>query len=452
MAAAALVYLGNRFSSTPRETPVVKVFRSSSPAVVSLSVEPLPERPELGFWAKRWLPWVREYFRQYYGEDGQNRELNLGSGIVVDPRGYILTNEHVVVNAARIQVKLADGRMVYGEVWGTDPSLDVAVVKVTVEGSLPYLKMEGGGDIMVGEPVVVIGNPLGLGHTCTTGIISALHRSVSVGGRSYGDLIQVDAAVNPGNSGGPLLNIGGELIGITTALNPEAEGIGFAIPIERARKVVEDLIIYRYVPTGWLGINVSEPESAGGALTPGSSGGVLVTRVEESGPAAGVLREGDVLETWNGRAIEGVAGLVENARRLRDGDEVELIRHADGKRDGVSVRARAFPEEKALEWAAWHLGLAVEESRYRTLAPDGKVTVRDGVFVQAVAGNSPAGAVGLAPGDLILRINRDEISGLVDFEKAVVRLRDRSYLFLVLKRRGFTLGVTVPIRESGEGW
>lgn len=435
-----------------RETAVVRVFREASPAVVNISAEPLAGGGDLSFLGRRRFPSAEEFFRQFFGEQESKSDLNLGSGIIVDPRGYILTNEHVVANTAWIQIKLADGRAIPGEVWATEPTLDLAVIKIAVEDPLPYLAMREKDDVMIGESVVVIGNPLGLGHTCTTGIVSALHRAVKIDQRVYQDLIQIDAAVNPGNSGGPLLNIRGDLIGITTALNSEAQGIGFAIPISQAREVVDDLIRYRYVPTGWLGVSVEDLAGAAEAFDLKGTKGVFISRIDEGGPAAGVMRAGDILLEWDGVKITGVEDFAERARGLRAGQKIKFRRLRDKDEKSVKIETAAFPERLAEEWAWWHLGMAVEQGRIKTRTRDGQIVEKSGVFVSQVAPSSPAGAAGLSPGDLILRLNRETIEDKSGFNQAIVRLRARKNIFVIFQRGAYPLWVTVPFRAGGEMW
>ena len=457
LVATVLVWLrGGELFAPSRDTAAVKAFRLASPAVVNISAEPLPDRNDLGFWSRRKMLNPEELLRRFFEQPGIDDKINLGSGIIVDPRGYILTNEHVVNNTAWIQVTLADGRTASGEVWGTEPSLDLAVIKIDLEDPLPYMEMGRSNDIMIGEDIVVIGNPLGLGHTCTKGIVSALHRPVRVGARVYLDLVQIDAAVNPGNSGGPLLNIRGELTGITTTLDPESEGIGFAIPIDRAREVVDDLIEYRYVPTGWLGISVEDlGEGTAEAFGLEDSEGVFISRIEKNGPAAGVLKVGDVLEEWNGSKLRGIEDFVKRARKLRSGQKVTFTRIREGKRKrDVRLSTTAFPEQRAEEWAWWHIGIRVYEDRMWTRDRNGRIIEKSAVFVEGIAGDSPAQASGLAPADLIIRLNLDNIENLEDFRKAIVLLRKRENVFIVFQKATYPwrAQVGIPFLINGESW
>jgi serine protease Do len=305
---------------------------------------------------------------------------------------------------------------------------------------------------------VVIGNPLGLGHTCSTGIVSSLHRTVQLtsGNRILRDLVQIDAAVNPGNSGGPVLNIRGELIGITSALpmDTKAQGIGFAIPIDRARQVVEDLIKYRYLPTGWLGLSVEDMAEA--ELEYGLSGGkgVFVSRVEDKSPAYEHFKAGDVIAAWDGATVKGLSDFVTRARALRPGQKVVLGRVRDGKSKNVELLSAAFPEDLADDWAWFHLGVRVAEGRVQARTRDGRIVERTGVFIEGIAGNSPAQAGGLTVSDLILKLNREEIGGRGDFRRAVAQVRARENAFIIFQRSGYPLPlwVTIPFRMSGERW
>ena len=451
-ATVTLWFEGDELIKPSRETAVVKVFRDSSPAVVNLSAERMEERPGFGPGSFPRPPSFEEFFARHFGEEKPDDNLSLGSGIVVDRRGYILTNEHVVINTAWIQVTLADGRTASGEVWGTDPSSDLAVIKVEVDEPLPYLEMGRSDDLMIGENAILIGNPFKLGHTCTAGIISALHRSLSVDGRVYRDLIQIDAAVNPGNSGGPLLNIRGELVGITTALKKEAEGIGFAIPIDRARSVVEDLIQYRYLPTGWVGVSVEDLRDAAEAFGIPGEDGVFVSRVNEEGPAARELLAGDILTSWNGDPIRGVEDFVGKARSMKPGEEAIFNRVRDGEDEKVEIEALVFPESLAEGWAWQHLGIQVEVREARVRTRNGRVAVRKGVYVKDIYPGTYAGA-NLAPGDLILKLGREDIGDLDDFRKAVVQARARKHVLLHFQRGTFMpFFITLPVNTGGEGW
>src|SRR5579871_5785231 len=261
---------------SPRRTPVVAAVEKVAPAVVAVATEERPQRSPFG---------------GFFGVDPdelyerpRGGGTSLGSGVIVDPRGFVITNQHVVAGAARIHVQLADGRELPAQLIGADAAFDLAVLKIAARQSLPAVQLGTARDLMPGETVIAIGNPFGLAHTVTTGVVSALHRSVKTPDRVYEDFIQTDAAINPGNSGGPLLNLDGELIGINTAVHRGGPGIGFAIPIDRARTIVDDLLKFGRVRYGWLGVEARE-----------GRGTVVVAAVEEGSPArAAGVRAGDV--------------------------------------------------------------------------------------------------------------------------------------------------------------
>jgi serine protease Do len=238
-----------------RRTPVVEAVKKVAPAVVNISTEKIVKR--------RINPFFDDYgfffgdFFQNFPSSRTYKRQSLGSGVLIDPKGYIITNEHVILPASKIKVVLVDGREFEGKLIGSDSKFDLAVIKIEAESDFPAIKIGKSIDLMIGETVISIGNPFGLSHSVTTGVISALNRTIVTDEkRVYSDFIQTDASINPGNSGGPLLNILGELIGINTAIYQKAEGIGFAIPIDKARRIVDDLIQSGYVHRAWLGIGV----------------------------------------------------------------------------------------------------------------------------------------------------------------------------------------------------
>ncbi|MBF0549354.1 MAG: trypsin-like peptidase domain-containing protein, partial [Deltaproteobacteria bacterium] len=228
-----------------RETPVVRAVKAAGPAVVNISTETVVKPGPSPFSGLHNDPLFERFFRDFFEPRRQYTLTSLGSGVIVDgKKGFVLTNYHVVVRATKITVALGQDRTLEATVVGVDPDTDLAVVKVNSPKPLPSIAMGNSDDLMIGETAIAIGNPFGLSHTVTVGVISALHRSFRTGDRTYHDFIQTDASINPGNSGGPLLNIDGELVGITTAIYSQAEGIGFAIPINKARRITKDLIAY----------------------------------------------------------------------------------------------------------------------------------------------------------------------------------------------------------------
>src|SRR5204863_10077631 len=200
---------------------------------------------------------VDPFFGGMLGPSRRRKTQSLGSGLIIDAAGVVLTNAHVIEGASRIVVTTLDGRELEADVLGSDRDADLAVLKVDGK-NLPARPLGRSGDLMIGETVIAIGNPFGLSHTVTTGVVSALNRSLNTDGRTYTDFIQTDASINPGNSGGPLLNIRGELIGVNTAIYGKAQGIGFAIPVDRVHRVMGDLVSFGEVRRAWVGLTVQD--------------------------------------------------------------------------------------------------------------------------------------------------------------------------------------------------
>ena len=253
-------------------------------------------------------PLLEKFFRDFFSPELERREkrTSLGSGVIIDgSRGLVLTNTHVVEKATTISVALNDKREFEATIVGMDPDSDLAVLKIISEQPLPAIHMGNSDDIMIGETVIAIGNPFGFSHTVTTGVVSAVNRSIKTAERVFHEFIQTDASINPGNSGGPLLNINGELIGINTAIYAEAQGIGFAIPISRAKRIISDLINYGEVIQPWIGLTVQPLDSnMASYLKLEKDVGVLVTAVELHSPAAKAgIDEGDVILSIDGWKI-----------------------------------------------------------------------------------------------------------------------------------------------------
>jgi S1-C subfamily serine protease len=278
-----------------RRSAVVIAVEEVSPAVVNISTV-VQERVGPIF------PFSRDDFFRDFFPDFFTREYtrtSLGSGVIIDGgKGYIITNHHVVARATEIKVITADQKDYKGRVLGSDPRSDLAVLQIDVRRKLPEIRMGNSDDMMIGETVIAIGNPFGLSHTVTTGVVSALNRSVRTEERIYRHFIQTDASINPGNSGGPLLNIEGDLIGINTAIYQKAQGIGFAIPINKAKRIVRELIREGRVRFPWLGVELQElTEELRGHFNLAEEGrGVLINDVTDGSPAlkAG-LKRGDII-------------------------------------------------------------------------------------------------------------------------------------------------------------
>lgn len=399
-------------------------------------------------------PSAEERYHQYFfgmpNSEREKRRHSLGSGVVISETGKVLTNNHVVEGADRIRVELSDGRLLSAHVLGTDPKSDLAVLNVEGE-RLPAATLGDSDDLRVGSWVLAIGNPFGLQHTVTYGIVSAVGRG-RVGLAEYEDFIQTDAAINPGNSGGALVDLAGRLVGINTAIISRSggyQGIGFAIPVNMAMEIADQLIADGKVRRGWLGVRIQDiTEEVGEALGLKNQTGALVVGVEPGGPAAGRLRRGDVIVSVDRSGVENASelkNLIANAgpdatprvRVLRDGKELDLtiqLAEVDQVQSG-SVIAEL---EDALGWA---VQLPTEE-----LASRLGYMGRQGMLITEVASAGPAADAGLAKGDLITELNRRQIRGYDDYMGVVSRLSSGDKV-LVLAFRGqqaFYTAVRVP--------
>ena len=375
--------------------------------------------------------------------DQQRRSL--GSGVIINPEGYILTNEHVIGKAVRIKVTLINNQEYDARLVGADRKSDLAVIKIDSDKPLPYVEMGRSDDLMIGETVLAIGNPFGLQHTVTTGIISALNRSIKAGENVvYQDFIQVDASINPGNSGGPLLNIKGSLIGINTAIYQKAEGIGFAIPIDNAKRIVNDLISYGKVRRGWLGVSVQN-------MTPelvryfklDRVRGVLATKVFPESPArkAG-LKQGDVILKLNNREIRNKLEYQQRIGSFSVGNPVTFTILRDGRKKKVRLKIKSIPMHKVEDFTLNYLGLRIQNID-ETAVRKFRLSTREGVMVNQVVPNSAGGRIGLSPGDVIRQVNQNQINNAQDFNKAILEAGNRESALLLVQRGRYGYYVTL---------
>jgi Do/DeqQ family serine protease len=412
-------------SSPARRTPVVAAVEKVRSAVVAVSAEELVRTrlpPRGGDALSLFLGDIfeRPRYRQGY------QVTSLGSGVIVSPDGYLLTNNHVVERGTRLRAQLLDGRELSAKVVGTDPSSDLAVLKLETREKTPYVAAGRSDDLLIGETVIAVGNPFGLAHTVTVGVVSAVHRNFKNGDRTLFDFIQTDASINPGNSGGPLLNIDGQLVGVNTAIVGERNaGIGFAIPIDRARRIAEDLIRFGEVREGYTGLEVQDAPAreVEGRSQPG---GVAVAGVDPGSPAAQAgLAKGDLIEAVGTQAVESAEEYRFRVRDQGPGGAVSLQVRRGAERRTVALRTAELPLEKVDGLVQRRIGLTVGELRA------GKERA---VVVQQVRRNSPASRIGVAPGDLLREVNGREVDGLADFRKAASRARRTGQLVLLVQR------------------
>lgn len=415
-----------------RRTPVVAAAESGAPSTVNIiSTQQVADS---GNPFVRGDPFFDEFFRRFMNPRPSTTQ-SLGTGVIINSDGYVLTNEHVLAGATQIRVSLADGRSFDAELVGGDPASDLAVVLVHANERLPAPKLGDSDDVMIGETVVAIGNPFGLNHTVTTGVLSAVNRSIRGDGREYHGFLQTDASINPGNSGGPLLNLDGEVIGINTAILGNAQGIGFAIPINRARRIVDDLIRHGEVVPAWLGIWLQElTPKLREALDVGPAAGVLISSVYEGSPASAAgVRRGDVLEMVDGTPIRTRRDFYEIARSLTVGQPVKLALARAGARLALEVEAEKFPETRADEFAQILLGLELADRSEALLRRHG-VRAERGMFVARVIPHSAAEARGLRPGDLVLQIGRERIDDRSALRRAIPKILGQDGVVVVVQR------------------
>ncbi|HPM76946.1 MAG TPA: DegQ family serine endoprotease [bacterium] len=400
------------------------------------------------------------FFRHFFGDPGQGiprerRERALGSGVIVTADGYILTNNHVVADAQEIKVILLDGSEETAKVIGTDPKSDLAVVKVEHEGLTP-LPLGDSDALRLGEVVLAIGNPFGLSHTVTMGIVSAKSRA-NVGIVDYEDFIQTDAAINPGNSGGALINTRGELVGINTAIASRSggyQGVGFAIPVNMARSIMNSLIKFGKVTRGYVGVMIQDvrPEIAK-AFGLDKPGGALIADVMAGGPGdeAG-LKRGDVVIEYNGTAITDSAHFRNLVSQTEVDQEAKLTIIRDKKKMALTMKIAARPDDENLAQPASTepdaAGVKNLGVRVQTLDPltaqryDLPAHLR-GVVVGFVQPGSPADEAGLIPGDVILEVDRQAIADVAQFQKQMKKAGDA--VVLLINRKGQTVYTVVKL-------
>ena len=430
------------------ESPFVAVADAVLPAVVSVDTKRTVRRGSEPFGEM-----FREFFgeewyrRRFGGEDEQFREYEVpgsASGFIYDHDGYIMTNNHVVSGADRIEVTLSDGREFDAEIVGQDPSTDIAVIKIDGD-ALPTVRLGDSDAMRVGDWAIAVGNPLELEGTVTVGVISAKGRTdlnIRGGAPLYQDFIQTDASINFGNSGGPLVNIEGEVIGVNTAINATANGIGFAIPINLAGNVAESLVSEGKVVRGYLGVVPQEitPALAEARDLPGTAG-ILIANVQEDTPAADAgLEPGDVVVGFGGVEIVDVPQFRRVVAGFEPGEEIEIVVLRDGSRRTLEATLEERPEEVASVeqeepepeiWFGIHV-TEIDDPLSRELQVQGE----DGAVVIDIEAGSEAADSDLQIGDVIVKIDNEMITDVSDYEEVMGRQADKDKAIDVMVRRG----------------
>ena len=402
-------------------------------------------------------PMFERFFGDQFNENTRTiPQRGTGSGFIINQEGYIITNEHVVHNADKIKVTLSDGREFTGEVIGSDVTSDMAIVKIKAD-HLPLVALGDSDKLRVGEIVVAIGNPYGLQQTVTMGVVSAKGRSIPAGaeGHVYKDFIQTDAAINPGNSGGPLLNTKGEVVGINTAIIPFAQGIGFAIPINIAKKNIDDLINFGKVLRSWLGVYIQEvtPEIAK-QFNQTEAKGVLVGDVVKNSPAeAAGIKTGDIIKKVNNEEVNSPEELQNKIGNIEIGKEanIEIVRNGEtisfvvkiGEMPTVEVEGSESPKEKVF---SIQTGLKVESVTTEIAKELGLPWVKGLVITEVIPGSS-ADDMGLQQGDIVLEANRTEASSIGEWEKVINKLEPGDTLLLLVFRNQHTYYVPIKVEK-----
>ncbi|MDO9566243.1 MAG: Do family serine endopeptidase [Candidatus Desulfaltia sp.] len=432
-----------------RENPVVRAVRKVSPAVVNINSEYEVRRRANPFSGFRIEPLFDSFFKDFFdpGFEQRYKRTSLGSGVIIDgKRGLILTNAHVLAKSTTITVILNDERKFDAMIIGADPDSDLAVLRISSKNSLPSIEMGDSDDLMIGETIIAIGNPFGFSNTVTTGVISSINRSIRTDNAVYHDFIQLDASINPGNSGGALLNINGELIGINTAIYAKAQGIGFAIPINKAKRIVSDLIQYGEVVQIWLGITVQNLDKRLAQYMKASElKGVVVKEISKGGPGhkAGVL-DGDIILSVGSRSTPSIEHYHTAMKNYAKGDDIKIELWRNNKVFTVSTTAAVFPEELARELAFNLLGIKVENlsliKRFQ-----GQTSAKTGVVISSINRQSYLARIGVKSGDIIQQIDEMVVGSVKDFEKAVVKYRLKNSVVVLLQRGDQSYYITVKL-------
>lgn len=383
----------------------------------------------------------RDFFERFFGEEQQReyKQRSLGSGFIIDPEGYIVTNNHVIEGADEIVVKLKNGKEFDAEIVGRDPNTDLALLKVKSPENFQALKLGDSDQLKVGQWVVAIGSPFGLEQTVTAGIVSAKGRVIGSG--PYDDFIQTDASINPGNSGGPLTNMEGEVIGINTAIVASGQGIGFAIPINLAKGIIEQLKATGEVTRGWLGVAIQDlTQEMADYYNLKDRKGVLVAKVFENDPAdkAGIKAQ-DIIISVNGKKIETSRELTSMIAGLVVGEKAKVTVLRNGKEKTFTVDIAKRDEDKLASGKpsrseeAGELGVQVSDITSE-IADRLNITETEGVVVIGVDPASKSAVAGIQTGDVIREINRNRVKNVEDFKNILLTIKQGEPISMFIHR------------------
>ncbi|MFH2012099.1 MAG: DegQ family serine endoprotease [Pseudomonadota bacterium] len=434
----------------------VELAKELQPAVVNISTTKVVHRGGQGFQPFQSPFDERSPFRDFFDKFFKDmvpkdfKQTSLGSGFIIDEDGYILTNYHVIQGADEVKVKLSDNKEFKAEIKGKDPKTDIALIKIKSGKNLPVVKLGDSDKLEVGEWVVAIGNPFGLDHTVTAGIVSAKGRIIGAG--PYDNFIQTDASINPGNSGGPLINLKGEVIGINTAIIASGQGIGFAIPINMAKTLIPQLKEKGKVVRGWLGVVIQKitPDLAK-SFGLKETEGALVTDVLEGSPAekAGIKR-GDIIIEVDGEKIDEVNKLSRFIATLNVGRQAKIKIVRNGKESTLKVLIGEFPEKEIVaskEQVREKLGMVVQNLT-PGIAKQFGYAGEKGVLVTEVVAGSPADEAGIRQGDLIKEINRNPVNDLGSYMAILDKVKEDNILLLIRRADSILYVVLkIPVKK-----
>ena len=447
--------------------------KKCGPAVVNINTVKMVEVSNpmddfFKFHGKDGINPFEQFFKEFNKRGGNGKQPkqkrktgSLGSGFIISKDGYVVTNNHVVASADEITVKLQnDGHEYPAKIIGKDKETDLALLKIDVKKDLPYLEFANSQKAEVGEWVLAIGNPFGLGHTVTKGIISATGRIIGAG--PFDNFIQTDASINPGNSGGPLIDLKGHVIGINTAIIASGQGIGFAIPSNMAKSVISQLKTDHKVSRGWLGVTIQDTDAnTAKALGLKDRTGALVNSVNPGDPAAkGGMKVGDVILKIDGDKVDNTNDLLRTIAALPPGKSVRVqvwrkgheknLRIVLGERNGKNVVAEAEKmSPKAAEENLDDLGLVVRKVNRKPEAESLGLDRPEGLLVIEVMQGTPAEDAAIAVGDVILEANQHNVNSIKDLQKIInTEGKKRGLIMLLLKRQGHNIFRTVELKDK----
>ncbi len=437
--------------------PLVEKYGDTVVNIYTTQTVKEPPIPNFPFQEHQGVP---EFFKKFFEQQGQGyhgqiipqKRTSLGSGVIISADGYIITNNHVIDEADEINVRFANHEEYEAKIIGRDAKTDVALIKIDPKETLPFATFGDSEKLRVGDWVIAIGNPFGFEQTVTAGIVSGKGRTLGSG--NYENFIQTDASINPGNSGGPLFNMDGQMVGINTAIYSRSGGnigIGFAIPINMAKNVIEQLKTTGKVTRGWLGVmiqNVSQDLAKQFGLE--RPIGALVGEVSPGGPAekAGIL-PGDIIVEYKGKEITQMNMLPAMVAQTPVGETVNVALFRNGKKKNVSITVAKLEEDEATAETGQEsvLGLTVQQLTPE-LAQSLKIKDKEGIIVANVEPGSAAEDAGLRPGDLILEVNRQEVKNMEEYNKALANLDKKESILLLVKRDTHTRFVVLEAKQQ----